>query len=67
MSDRRIEIDNGNPYLVGEHFTLGDRHDVDPAEHGIVLPPVPEGIRERWSSEPAPRWEITIGEAGGKP
>lgn len=65
MSDHRIHIDNGNPHLVGEHFTVGDRHGFDPAEHGITLPPVPDDIRERWGTEPA-LWEIAIGEPGGK-
>lgn len=57
-----MTVEDGQPYSVGEHFTLGDRFLYDPAEHGVVLPPVPSGVAERWSRDSEPEWELTIGE-----
>ncbi|MEV6432601.1 hypothetical protein [Nocardia sp. NPDC051463] len=46
-------------------FWIGDRIEYDPADYGVALPPVPPGIELEWSRDPAPDWEVTIGEAGG--
>lgn len=63
MSDHRIEIDDDSPYLVGRDFTIGPKATLE--DLGVVVPEPPEDLRAQWSTDPGPRWEITIGETGG--
>ena len=42
-------------------FWVGDRIEYDPAEFGVVLPPVPSDLRSRWNTGTPPVWKVTIG------
>lgn len=54
MSDNEFTI-NGGTYYWGRK--------VGPADFGMVPTP-PPGLREAWADEPAPQWDIAIGEQG---
>lgn len=44
-------------------FWIGDRIEYDPADHGVILPPIPPELLEGWADAPALKWEVIVGEA----